>query len=879
MGVDHTPAMQQYLDIKDQHRDCIVLFRMGDFYEMFFDDAVIAARELSITLTTRNKNKEDAIPLAGFPYHALATYLGRLISKGYKVAICEQMEDPKTAKGVVKRDVVRIITPGLLAAAENIMTADNVFLAAIHPGEGKLPWGVAFLDLSTGEFYLSAASDLETLSAQLAGVNFREAILREDTRLQMERKDWLFPGEGVLATYVPADYFSPREAETRLKDFFPPEELASLDFAPYQATLSAAGAVLKYVTETQKTNLGHLNRIRWYEREAYLVLDETAKRNLELFSSIIGGAREGSLFHFLDETSTAMGTRMLRWWLNHPLRDPFEINERLSAVEELRNDHLLRAALRRALKGVSDLERLGSRIAMQVASPRDLVALKNSLERLPEVTSLLGELACPQIASARDAIDIMDDLSDLIELAIVDAPPPSLKDGGIIREGFDSELDALLSLVRDGRSGIAALEEKERRRTGIGSLKVGFNNVFGYYIEITKAGAGIIPADYIRKQTLVNAERYINQELKEYEDTVLHARTRMLEREYELFAKLRERLAGEIKRIQTTARCVSRLDVLASLAEVAGKYNYCRPDVDNDSIIEIRDGRHPVVERMPLAEGFVPNDLKLDGDQNRFLVITGPNMAGKSTYIRQVALIVLMAQMGGFVPAKSARIGAVDRIFTRLGAADSLARGQSTFMVEMIEVANILKNATTRSLIILDEVGRGTGTFDGIAIAWAVAEYIHDMNHLKSRTLFATHYHQLTELAITKDGVKNYNIAVRESKNEIIFLRKIVPGGTNRSYGIHVARLAGLPVDAIKRAREILENMETREFDEVGMPAIARRKKAPKRGGQLNLFADDRDALLGALTAQTRRRWPPLMPLAGSKTEKTDDCSDGGTED
>lgn len=838
MGVDRTPAMQQYLAVKDQHRDCIVLFRMGDFYEMFFEDAVLAARELSITLTTRNKNKEDAIPLAGFPYHALSTYLGKLIAKGYKVAICEQMEDPKAAKGVIKRDVVRIITPGLLAAAENIVTTENVFLAAIHPGEGESPWGIAFLDLSTGEFYLSAAADMETLSAQLAGVNFREAILREDTREQMERKAWFFPGEGVLASYVSADYFSPGAAQACLDEFFPPDELASLDFTLYPATLSAAGAILKYVTETQKTNLGHLNRIRWYEREAYLVLDETAKRNLELFSSIIGGAREGSLFHFLNETVTAMGARMLRWWLNHPLRDPLRINERLTAVEELRNNPLLRASLRKALKGVYDLERLGGRIAMQIASPRDLVALRHSLDRLPELRSLLRDLTSPLIASARDGIDIMGDLSGLIARTIVDDPPSSGKDGGIIREGFDSDLDALLSLVRDGRSGIAALEEKERRRTGINSLKVGFNNVFGYYLEITKASAGNVPLDYIRKQTLVNAERYINEELKEYEDSVLHARTRMLERENELFVRLREGLAGEIRRIQTTAQCVSLLDVLATLAEVAQRHNYCRPHVDRSFLMEIKDGRHPVVERMPLAEGFVPNDLKLDGEQNRFLVITGPNMAGKSTYIRQVALIVLMAQVGGFVPAKSARIGVVDRIFTRLGAADSLARGQSTFMVEMIEVANILKNATTRSLIILDEVGRGTSTFDGIAIAWAVAEYIHDMTHLKSRTLFATHYHQLTELAITKEGVKNYNIAVRESKNEIIFLRKIVPGGTNRSYGIHVARLAGLPDDAINRAREILENMEAKELDEVGMPAIARRKKAAKREGQMGLFGE-----------------------------------------
>lgn len=838
MGVDPTPAMKQYLEIKNQHRDCILLCRMGDFYETFFEDAAIAARELNITLTTRNKNREDAVPLAGFPYHAASTYVGKLIARGYKVAICEQMEDPRTAKGVVKREVVRIITPGLPAGAENLVTPDNVFLAAIEPGDGSSPWGAAFLDLSTGEFYLAAALNLETLAAQVAGLNFREVLLREDAAGAEDIKSMMLAADSALTNYLPAEYFSFADAITRLVGFFRREEIAALDLSRCPAAASAAGVVLRYVQETQKTSLTHLNRIRWYERDGYLVLDDTAKRNLELFSSILGGTPEDSLLHLLDDTATAMGKRMLRRWLNHPLRDAVRINERLEAVAALKDGHIRRGRLRQNLKGMYDLERLAARIAMQAASGRDLAALRESLGQLPELKSLVAGLDPALIVFADSQIDVMDDVATLLARAITDAPPPAIGEGATIREGFDADLDALLALVKDGFSGIAALEEKERRRTGISSLKVGFNNVFGYYIEISKARTFTVPADYIRKQTLVNAERYINQDLKEYEEKVLHARDRIKEREHELFVKLREEVAGQVKRIQSTAESIALLDVLASLAEVARKYNYCRPLVDNSLAIEIQEGRHPVVERMPLAEGFVPNDLNMDGNNERFLVITGPNMAGKSTYIRQVALIVIMAQMGGFVPAKSARIGVVDRIFTRLGAADSLSRGQSTFMVEMIEVASILKNATGKSLIILDEVGRGTGTFDGIAIAWSVAEYIHDAKYLRSRTLFATHYHQLIELAITKRGVKNYNIAVRESRDGIIFLRKIIPGGTNRSYGIHVARLAGLPEDAIGRAREILENMEKRELDEAGQPAIARRKKI-KKEGQLSIFDDD----------------------------------------
>jgi len=843
-----TPAMRQYAEVKSRHPDCIVLFRMGDFYEIFFEDAVTASNILEITLTSRNKGKEDSIPLCGFPYHAAPAYIPKLIEKGFKVAICEQVEDPKLAKGVVKREVVRIVTPGLVVEGENLQAKENNFLAAVFPLEGHI--GLAFLDISTGEFRVCDFQDIPFFEAELAALEFREIILPQGMGREKMFRTLARSESPCRLDAFPDEYFEREAAWSRLKAYIPEERLEGQGLRAFPAVIGAAGAILRYVEETQKSRLRHINHLHWYSAADYLIVDETAKRNLELFKTIQDNRATGSLFSVLDETVTAMGGRRLRWWLNYPLVDPEKIRERLAAVAEIREDHLFRENLRQALSRVYDLERLAGRIAMGVANGRDLIALKTSLDHLPLLKTLLAERGSSILGRIHAGIDELPEVRDLIERSINESPPFTLREGGLIKEGYDQERDRLFSLTRDGRRWIAALEEKERKRTGITSLKVGYNNVFGYYIEISKANAALAPEDYVRKQTLVNAERYINQELKEYETTVLNAESRCREREYELFVNVRETAAGEVVRMQETASQLAELDALASLAEVAEKYGYCCPVVDREDRIEIEVGRHPVVERMPLKDGFVPNDVLLDTEGNRFLVITGPNMAGKSTYIRQVALIVLLAQMGSFVPASRARVGVADRIFTRIGAADSLVRGQSTFMVEMNEVAQILRHATSRSLVILDEVGRGTSTFDGLSIAWAVAEYLHDKKAIGARTLFATHYHQLTELAIAGTGFRNYNIAVKEWGDRIIFLRKIVPGGTNRSYGIQVARIAGVPDEVIIRAREILDNLETGEMDEVGMPKIARsRKKKVRNPGQLNLFMSERERIVEELSA------------------------------
>jgi len=852
--------MRQYAEIKERYPDCILLFRMGDFYEMFFEDAVRASRVLDIALTSRNKNSPDAIPLCGFPYHAASSYIAKLVEAGFKVAVCEQMEDPKLAKGVVKREVVRVVTPGLVLDAENLQAKENNFLAALVVRDGR--FGLAFVDISTGEFRVAETDDREVFLVETAGLEIRELIVPEDLRDDALVRGLAGEQDRCLINRFPPERFELEAALGLLRSQFPAKKLDELAVERHPALALAAGAVLDYMAETQKGRLGHINDLAWHESGALLILDETAKRNLELFATIAEGKKTGSLFHVLDQTVTSLGGRRLRWWLNCPLRDPARIRERLDAVAEIRERHLLRESLRGRLRSVYDLERLGSRIAVGLANARDLAALKDSLGVLPGIRALLGETGAPLLTAIREGIDELPDIRDLIERSIVEEPPPTIREGGIIREGYDPELDRLILALRDGRKWIAALEEKERQRTGIASLKVGFTSVFGYYLEVTKANARLVPADYIRKQTLVNAERYINEELKGYEETILHAQGGRQDREYELFIGIRDRIAGEIRRIQETASNVAALDALASLAEVAERYNYCRPAVDADNIIEIIDGRHPVVERIPGGAGFVPNDVVLDLDKNRFLIITGPNMAGKSTYIRQIALIVLMAQMGSFVPATKARIGAADRIFTRVGAADSLARGQSTFMVEMNEVADILSHATKRSLIILDEVGRGTSTFDGLSIAWAAAEYIHDAAHLGARTLFATHYHELTDLAAAKEGVKNYNIAVREWGEKIIFIRKIMEGGTNRSYGIQVARIAGVPAEVVARAKEILRNLEKGELDEVGMPKIARGRKAPRpHANQLSLFMDEKDSVVREIREIDLTNLTPLEAL------------------
>jgi len=827
--------MRQYLEIKEAHRDCIIFFRMGDFYEMFFEDAEVASRVLEITLTSRNKGREDAIPLCGVPWHAASSYISKLIENGYKVAVCEQMEDPKDAKGIVKREVVRIVTPGLVIDSDNLSARENNFLAGILVLDGS--FGLAFVDISTGEFRVTESEDREAFLDEIAGLDFREVIVREELKKSDLVEAFAIRSSDCRISYLPSDYFLMDDALGLVDEFFSGRK--EIDFDGHPAMTGAAGAVLRYVKETQKDRLNHINNVLWYDIRNYLILDDTAKKNLELFVTIQGGRKRGALFHVLDETTTAMGGRKLRWWLNYPLVDPDKIRTRLAAVSEIKDNHLLRENLRSSLAGIYDLERLGSRVSMGVANGRDLLALGRSLRLIPVIKDAISGLESSLISAILNELDEMPDVADLIEGAIVDDPPVTIRDGYVIKKGYDNELDKIISLCTDGKKWIAAMEDRERKRTGIGSLKVGFNNVFGYYIEVTKANSDMVPDDYVRKQTLVNAERYINQELKEYEVLVLGAEERRKKREYELFVEIREKIAREITRMQQTASRLADLDAVASLAEVAEMYNYCCPRVNDENLIDIKGGRHPVVERMNPDGGFVPNDTLLDRNGNRFLVITGPNMAGKSTYIRQTAIIVLMAQMGSFVPADEAEIGIVDRIFTRVGAGDSLSGGQSTFMVEMTEVASILKNASSRSLILLDEVGRGTSTFDGLSIAWAVAEHIHDLDKLGARTLFATHYHELTDLARTMDGVRNLSIAVREWGDRVIFLRTIVEGGTNRSYGIEVARLAGVSEDVISRAREVLKNLEKGELDEIGMPRIARGKASRKGGnaGQLDLFA------------------------------------------
>lgn len=850
-----TPAMKQYLSLKEKYRDCILLFRMGDFYEMFFEDAVIASRLLEITLTSRDKNKEDAIPLCGFPYHAASSYIARLIEGGYKVAVCEQLEDPRQAKGIVKRDVVRVITPGLVVDAESLEAKENNFLAAYYEHDDKQ--ALSFLDISTGEFYV-AELDYPSRLMDFSTFPFREILITDRIEDGFLRQIW----NGALINRLSGPHFKEEGACEYLSTYFSDETIKALSINSRPWLAIAAQAILHYVEETQKERLAHIKGLQEYTTCEYMILDGACQSTLELFATLQEGKKRGSLLHLLDETVTAMGGRRLRWWLHSPLINPARIRERLSAVQELKESHFLRQDLRRLLSQVYDLERLGGRIGMEVATARDLVALKNSLVPLPEIRRLLEPISSSILSMIRTGIDEMGDIHRLIDQAIVDNPPFTLKEGGMIKAGYSDELDELIAISKDGKIGIAALEEKERKRTGISSLKIGYNSVFGYYIEVTKANAHLVPQDYVRKQTLVNAERYTNQALKEYEHTVLNAEERRKALEYEIFVALRRQLASHIRRLQKTASYIADLDALCALAEVAEKHNYTCPTVDDSPIILIKDGRHPVIEELMNSEPFVPNDTLMDDGENRFLVVTGPNMSGKSTYIRQVAIITIMAQMGSFVPASEARIGVVDRIFTRIGSADNLARGQSTFMVEMMEVANILKNATPRSLIILDEVGRGTSTFDGLSIAWAVAEFIADKNRLGARTLFATHYHQLIALAQQITGVRNYNIAVREWGDKIVFLHKIVEGGTSRSYGIQVAKLAGIPEEVIKRAKEILASIEEEELTVGPQPIPRGRMKGAKQPlQQLPLFMRETDRIGEEIREMDINKLTPLEAL------------------
>ena len=804
-----TPMMQQYLEIKEQNKDAILFFRLGDFYEMFNEDAKLASRELDLTLTTRDRGKpeEERVPMCGVPYHSCDGYIARLIAKGYKVAICEQTEDPAKAKGLVKRDIIRVVTPGTVDSSMLEGSRSN-YICGLYMDEERA--GICFCDITTGKTHATAFSggDLtERVTNELGRFHPVEAVVNDGAYDRGELVSLLREKFTCRVENYGERRFDLAAAQRRVESQFGREAAAALPQGNPTA-LMALGGLLDYLYETQKTDLGHINSLEYYEQGRFLELDLTARRNLELTETLRGKEKRGSLLWVLDKTRTAMGGRLLRSWLERPLLDLTAIDRRLSAVEALVGDTVGREELILSLAGISDMERLIGRVVYGSAGGRDMASLRASLEKLPQVREKLSPFAAGRLGELAGSLDELEDVYQLLCQAIVDDPPFSVREGGFIRDGYDAEVDRLRSILSGGKGVIAEVEAREREKTGIKSLKVGYNKVFGYYIEVSRSYYEQVPADYIRKQTLANCERYITQELKDLEHTVLTASDRVVALEYELFTALREKVGAHMGRVQATAAAVAELDTLCSLAAVAAKNNYCRPTVDDGDVIEIHDGRHPVVERMLKGSLFVPNDTYMGRQESRVAIITGPNMAGKSTYMRQVALITLMAQVGSFVPARSAHVGVVDRIFTRIGASDDLSAGQSTFMVEMTEVSEILKHATRRSLLILDEIGRGTSTFDGMSIARAVLEHCADKKKLGCKTLFATHYHELTELENTLPGVKNFNIAVKARGEDIVFLRKIVPGGADRSYGIEVAKLAGLPESVVRRARTVLRELE-----------------------------------------------------------------------
>ncbi|HPP34892.1 MAG TPA: DNA mismatch repair protein MutS [Clostridiales bacterium] len=802
--------MQQYLDIKEQYKDCILMFRLGDFYEMFFDDAVVASRELEIALTGRDCGLEERAPMCGVPYHAIDSYIARLVQRGYKVAICEQMEDPALAKGIVKREVIRVVTPGTVTDMAMLDEKKNNYLVSIYAK--KHMYGFAAVDVSTGYFATTRITWGNTLGKLLDEIAKYAPAEIITNRAFFDSKEAAGQLTGRFSAYISQlddacyeDGFCIDLLRSHFGSTILPDEEAEL-------CVNASGALLYYLEQTQKSSLGHIQQITPYKLEEYMILDMTARRNLELTETMRERSRKGSLLWVLDRTMTSMGARALRRWVEQPLINIGDINERLEAVEELKDKFMVRMELRELFRKVYDIERLISRIVLGNANCRDMIALKNSLGQIPYIKKMLDNCGSALISKNNAHMDELSDIYELIESSIVDDPPISVKEGGIIKSGFDEEVDRLRDAATNGKEWILSLEAREREKTGIKNLRIGYTKVFGYYIEVTKSNLHMVPQDYIRKQTLVNCERYVTQELKEMEETVLGAESRVVDLEYQIFVEIRQRVATQTTRIKQTAQCIAELDAICSLAEVADRENHCKPVMTNDGMIKIENGRHPVVEKTLETGSFVPNDTLLDMDENRLAVITGPNMAGKSTYMRQVALIVLMAQIGSFVPADSAVIGIADRIFTRVGASDDLAAGQSTFMVEMSEVAYILENATPKSLLVLDEIGRGTSTFDGLSIAWSVIEYISDSEKVGSRTLFATHYHELTELEGKLPGIKNYCIAVREEGDDIIFLRKIIRGGADGSYGIQVAKLAGLPQSVTERAKELLKELEAADI-------------------------------------------------------------------
>ncbi|UCD88070.1 MAG: DNA mismatch repair protein MutS [Desulfobacterales bacterium] len=859
--VKATPMVQQYLTIKQQYPDAILFYRMGDFYEMFFEDAKKASRILEIALTSRNKKNEEPIPMCGVPHHAAQGYIARLIERGFKVAICEQIEDPAKAKGLVKRDVVRVITPGLVVDTEILDASSNNFLMALFLWQGR--YGIAHLDISTGTFRVTESSDFDKVTDESRRIEPRETLLAESHRESHEIKALTKNLGQTSLNFLADNRFELESARARLLKQFKTHSLEGFGCHEWRAGIAAAGALLHYVDETQKGELVHITGITSYGLSEFMVVDEVSKRNLELFETIWSGAKRGSLLGIMDQTVTAMGARLLRTWLQYPLLDLEQIKLRSDAVEKAKENLSVRRSMRQALQEIHDLQRLNARIALKRCNARDLVALKHSIESLPEIRTLLNRLPSPLFAEITSKWDDLADVAGLIEDAISDDPPLTTREGGMIKPGFDKGLDELIRCSRDGKDWMSGLEVKERQATGINTLKVGFNKVFGYYIEVSKSHIKSVPAHYVRKQTLVNAERYITEDLKTYENKVLRAEEKQIQLEYELFCVVREKVAQSNRRIAKMADVVSNVDVLLALGEVADQNGYVKPIVHGGDSLFLKESRHPVVEKLVSSERFVPNTIQMDHSERQVCIITGPNMAGKSTLLRQAALLVLMAQMGSFIPAEKASIGIVDRIFTRVGALDNLAEGRSTFMVEMQETANILNNATEKSLVILDEIGRGTSTFDGLSIAWAVAEYLHDWKDRGIKTLFATHYHELTDLALTKHRVKNYNVAVKEWNEKVIFLRKLVEGGTNRSYGIQVARLAGVPPRVLVRAKEILKNIESGELNGTGEPVLARSERPADKDArvQLSLFKSPGEVLIDGLRKLDLSNMTPLEAL------------------
>lgn len=821
-----TPMMQQYMETKKQYKDCILFYRLGDFYEMFFEDAITASRELEITLTGKDCGLEERAPMCGVPFHAVDGYLNRLVSKGYKVAICEQVEDPKLAKGIVKREVIRIVTPGTNLNTQALEESKNNYLMCIACFQNRI--GVSIVDVTTGDFYMTEVEGLAKLQDEIYKYMPTEIICNDAFVMSGYDIEDLKGRLGMAVYTLEPWYFDDDGCRKCLMNHFKVNTLAGLGLEDFPSGMISAGAAMQYLLETQKTDLTHINHIIPYLASRFMLLDSSTRRNLELTETLREKQKKGSLLWVLDKTKTAMGARRLRSDIEQPLINIDDINARLDAVEQLCKNTVSRDEIREYLNPIYDMERLLGKVSYKSANPRDLLAFANSMEMLPHIKTVLKEFDCKLLSEIEQEIDGLEDLYHLIKDAICDDPPVMIREGGMIRTGFDKDIDMLRTAKTEGKTWLAKLEEEDRERTGIKNLKIKYNKVFGYYFEVTNSYKDMVPDDYIRKQTLVNAERYMTPKLKELEDTILNAEDKLNTLEYDVFCKVRDDIAKELERIQKTAKAVARLDVFASLSVVAEQNHYVRPALNEKGVIDIKDGRHPVVEKMIDHDMFVANDTYLNNSNHCIAVITGPNMAGKSTYMRQSALIVLMAQLGSFVPAKSANIGIVDRIFTRVGASDDLASGQSTFMVEMNEVANILRNATSKSLLVLDEIGRGTSTFDGLSIAWAVIEHISNKKLLGAKTLFATHYHELTELEGKMNNVNNYCIAVKEKGDDIVFLRKIIKGGADRSYGIQVAKLAGVPDMVIDRAKEIAEQLSDNDITEK-VQSIAVDTKGDKR--------------------------------------------------